>query len=154
MTAKVITLTEEDSVCDAAALMMKHDIASIVVVEGRGSKKRVRGILTEHDMLAIIAGRKNPDKVPVSEVMTPNPVTVHPLEDFMVASTMMEKYKVKKLPVVESGYLVGIITLSDITHAVNELNSYYSFRLSTFDVPVDKPLRLPKGSKLSASKKN
>lgn len=140
MTKDVITLTEGDSARRAAELMLKHGIGCVVVVKGKGSKKRVAGIASEHDMLTVVAKHQNPDKIPLKDVMTPDPITVHPMEDFMVASSMMEKHNVKKLPVVEAGYLVGIVTLKDITHAVNELNSYYSFRLSTFEVPVTRPL--------------
>ena len=65
----------------------------------------------------------------------------------------MEKHGVKKLPVVEAGYLVGIITLSDITHALNELNNYYSFRLSTFEVPVSRPIGSLMGSRVVSTGK-
>lgn len=149
MTKKIITLTEEDSGCRAAELMLKYNIGCIIVIQGRGTKKKVVGIVTEHDMLTVIAKHQNPDKILLKEVMTPEPVTVHPMEDFMVASSMMEKHNVKKLPVVEGGYLVGVVTLKDITYAVNKLNSYYSFRLSTFEVPVTSPLR--QGSRLTES---
>lgn len=140
MTKDVVTLGEEDSACKAAQLMLGHGIGCIVVVQGRGTTKKVVGIATEHDMLTVLAKHLNPDKVQLKDVMTPDPVTVHPMEDFMVASSIMEKHNIKKLPVVEAGYLVGIVTLKDITHAINELNSYYSFRLSTFEVPVTRPL--------------
>lgn len=153
MTRDVVTLGDEDSVCDAASLMIKHHISSVVIVSGSGARKRVQGIVTEHDMLSVIASRKCPDGIPVSNIMTRDPVTVHPLEDFMVASSLMEKHRVKKLPVVEAGYLVGIISLSDITHALNELNSYYSFRLSTFEVPVTRPIGSLMGSRVLQTEK-
>ena len=153
MTRDVVTLTEEDSVCDAASLMIKHHISSVVIISGSGARKRVRGIVTEHDMLSVIASRKCPDDILVSSIMTRDPVTVHPLEDFMIASSLMEKHGVKKLPVVEAGYLVGIITLSDITHALNELNNYYSFRLSTFEVPVSRPIGSLMGSRVVSTGK-
>lgn len=152
MTKNVVTLTEEVSARRAAELMLKHGIGCIVVVEGKGTRKKVIGIATEHDMLKVLAGNKNSDKITLKQVMTSDPVTVHPMEDFMVASSMMEKHNVKKLPVVEGGYLVGIVTLKDITHAVNELNSYYSFRLSTFEVPVTKSLG--SGSRVIESRLN
>ena len=150
MTKDVITLTEEDSTSKAAESMLRYGIGCVVVIRGRGIKKKVIGIVSEHDMLTVLTKHQNPDKVTLKDVMTSDPVTVHPMEDFMVASSMMEKHNVKKLPVVETGYLVGIVTLKDITHAVNELNNYYSFRLSTFEVPVTKPIG--PGSRLTESR--
>jgi len=138
MSTDVFTVSAEASVREAASAMVEHDIGSVVVVEGKAPRRRVKGLVTDHSLLRLLAERQDPAKVPVKGVMTPDPVTVHPREDFMVASALMESYKVKKLPVVEGGYLVGIITQSDVAHVVNELNKQYSFRLSTMDRPLRK----------------
>lgn len=131
MNENVVTLPEDASVKDAAKEMNKHRIGSVVVTEGKGAKKRVKGIVTERDMVRFIETKKDPAKVKLKEIMVKRVVTIPSNEDFMIASHVMEEHKIKKLPVVDNGYLVGIITMTDINRAVSHLGKFYSFRLAS-----------------------
>jgi len=91
--------------------MNKHEIGCLIVVRNG----KAIGIVTERDMLnRVLAQYRNPDRTKVSEIMT-SPLVVADREmDLEEAARQMFKMKVKKLPVVSKGELVGLITLTDI----------------------------------------
>ncbi|MEM5872390.1 MAG: CBS domain-containing protein [Candidatus Aenigmatarchaeota archaeon] len=112
MNRNVKTIRPEDSVRYAAQIMNENRIGSLVVVSGTGE---VVGILTERDILTdVVATGKSADDVKVSEIMTKNIITITPDKTLEEAGDIMTKYKIKKLPVVEGGRLVGIVTASDL----------------------------------------
>ena len=112
MNRNVKTVRPEDTVKDAAKIMNEHRIGSLVVVSGTGE---VVGILTERDILTdVVATGKSADEVKVSDIMTPNIVTITPDKTLEEAADIMTENKIKKLPVVYEGRLVGIITATDL----------------------------------------
>jgi len=111
MVEEVITVEAESTVKDAVKLMNKHEIGCLIVEE----EEKVVGIVTERDFLRrIIENSRDPEKTKISEIMS-NPLIVGSvdmkLED---AIKHMFTYKIKKLPIVENGHLVGLVTLTDI----------------------------------------
>jgi CBS domain-containing protein len=112
MNKNVKTIRPEDIVKDAAKVMNEYHIGSLVVVSGTGE---VVGILTERDILAdVVATGKGADEVKVSDVMTPNIITITPDKTLEEAADIMTENKIKKLPVVYEGRLVGIVTATDL----------------------------------------
>jgi len=112
MNRNVKTVRPEDTVKDAAKIMNERRIGSLVVVSGTGE---VVGILTERDILTdVVAIGKSADEVKISEIMTPNIVTITPDRTLEEAADVMTENKIKKLPVVHEGRLVGIITATDL----------------------------------------
>ncbi len=111
MTEDVITIDADASVKKAVDLMNKHEIGCLIVTR---SAKAV-GIVTERDMLSRVLGMsRNPEKAKVSEIMTSPLVVADPRMDLEEAARLMFKVKVKKLPVVSEGNLLGLVTLTDI----------------------------------------
>lgn len=111
MTAKVLTTGLNTSVAKAAKLMAKNSVGSIVVVQ---SKKPV-GILTERDLLMkVLSADLKPSKIPVKKIMSQPVVTITPDTDIADAVRIMARNGIRRLPVVEHGKLVGIITTMDI----------------------------------------
>lgn len=92
--------------------MNRHRIGSIVVVEGN----RLVGIFTERDVLRRVVGAAlDPKVMRVADVMTKNLITITPettIEEVMVIFT--EK-RVRHLPVIANGELVGLISIGDIS---------------------------------------
>jgi len=112
MNKNVKTIRPEDIVKDAAKVMNEYHIGSLVVVSGTGE---VVGILTERDILAdVVATGKGADEVKVSDIMTPNIITITPDKTLEEAADIMTENKIKKLPVVYEGRLVGIVTATDL----------------------------------------
>ncbi len=115
MSKKVMTATKNQYVNSAAKLMAKNDISSLVVVES----KKPLGIITERDIIKkIVAQDRDPAKVKVKDIATMKVVTINSDESTAQASNLMALGKIKQLPVLKGGKLVGIITSTDIMRAI------------------------------------
>ncbi len=111
MVRDVITVGAEATVWEAVDLMNKHEIGCLVVMK---AAKPV-GIVTERDMLKrVLAGLEHPEKLKVKEIMSKPLVAAKPQMDIEDAAGIMLKRRIKKLPVVENGHLVGLVTLTDL----------------------------------------
>ena len=118
MTGKVLTATPNTTVAKAAKLMAERGVGSIIVVK---SKKPV-GILTERDLLMkVVSLNLMPSKVRVGKIMSAPIQTIEPDTDITEAARIMARSKIRRLPVVERGGLIGILTASDITAISPEL---------------------------------
>lgn len=118
MTGKVLIASPNTTVAKAAKMMAERGVGSIIIVK---SKKPV-GILTERDLLMKVIGTDlKPSTVRVEKVMSAPIISIGPDIDITDAARMMAKNKIRRLPVVEHGKLVGIITASDITAISPEL---------------------------------
>ena len=111
MVREVITVDENSTVKEAVDIMNEFQIGSLIVLE-RG---KAMGIVTERDFLRrVMAGAKDVVNTKVKEIMTTPLVVVEPSMDLEEAVKMMFQNKIKKLAVVDSNKLVGIVTLTDI----------------------------------------
>ncbi len=120
MVGEVITVEADATVKKAVELMNKHEIGCLIVVN-KDAEKPV-GIVTERDMLKrVLVKLKDPGKTNVSEIMSKPLVFGTPHMDVEVAARLMFKRKIKKLPVVENGNLVGLVTLTDLARVQPEM---------------------------------
>jgi len=111
MTAKPVTIAAGATAAEAAKVMREKDIGSLVVVD-RGSPT---GIVTERDLVTKVAASDlQPSRVFVKDIMTSPVVAVHPHEEVAEAAKLMSQRKIRRLPVVEEGKLVGMVTENDI----------------------------------------
>jgi CBS domain-containing protein len=98
------------SVREAAQLMASEKIGALPVVR----EGRLIGIFTERDALVrVLARGLDPDKTPVSEVMTADPITIDARRPFKHALQMMVNGGFRHVPVVESGSVVGVVSARD-----------------------------------------
>ena len=109
---QVITIDPHASVTDAAAALAAYDIGAVVV---SSNEREVAGILSERDIVRRIAeeGRAAMDGS-VADVMTHEVVTCDPSTSTDELVTIMTEQRIRHLPVVEHGTLVGIISIGDI----------------------------------------
>lgn len=110
MQKNVVTTKPDATVKEAAAVMSRMHIGSLVVLD----KEKIVGILTERNILVSIADGHDPELTTAEDIMAKKVITVAPDETIDKAVGLMAEYKIKKLPVVEGGKLIGIITASDI----------------------------------------
>jgi len=111
MVEDVVTVEADATVKKAVSIMNKQEIGSLIVVKNG----KAVGIVTERDMLArVLAQSRNPERTRVSEVMSAPLIVADPKMDLEEAARLMFRMKVKKLPVVSDGTLVGLITLTDL----------------------------------------
>ena len=108
---EVINVQPDVSVKAAVELMNKYEIGCIVVKDN----DEPVAIVTERDVLSkIVCQCRNPERVKVSEIMS-QPLLVGNVDMSMEeAAKFMFKQNIKKLPVVDNGKLVGLITLTGI----------------------------------------
>lgn len=111
MVSNVITTEKHALVIDAVKIMNQHGIGCLVAMEN-GSPV---GIVTERDLLKRVLGEsKNPKKIRVQEVMSSPLIVAKPDMDIEKVTRLMFDRKIKKLPIVEDGKLVGLVTFTDL----------------------------------------
>jgi CBS domain-containing protein len=126
MSKRVNVIDEKKSVFQAAKIMAKERRGYVVVCK----KGKPVGILTDSDILEkVISKGKDPKKIKVKDVMSFPIITISPNEEIVEASRLMRKNVIKRIPVVEKGKLVGIITDSDIAKATPEFINIVEERL-------------------------
>jgi CBS domain-containing protein len=103
-----------------ASILHQHGISSVVVMDG----DRLAGIVTERDLVNLVADGGDPRTTRVSERMTRDLDTVDPRTDIAEAAEHMARLKIRHLPIVDGGRLAGIISIRDLTNwAVQELTA-------------------------------
>jgi signal-transduction protein with cAMP-binding, CBS, and nucleotidyltransferase domain len=111
MTKQLVSVSADTSVFDCAVLMRKEHVGSIIVEE----KGAIDGIVTEQDMLyKIVCENKDPKNTKVREIMTHDVAIINPDNDIADAMIKMSQLNIRRLPVVEEGKLVGMLTHKDI----------------------------------------
>jgi len=110
MSRDPVKIESDKTARDAAKLMTDKGVGCLIVV-GLG---RNLGIITERDLVSLVLTEKmDPEKVRVMDVMTSPVFTITSKESMEKAAERMIDYKVRRLPVVDNGVLVGIITTTD-----------------------------------------
>ena len=105
-----ITCPETMSVGEAARVMKKNKIGAIVVVEN----DNLIGIFTERDALfRVLAEDRDLHATKVGDVMTRNPLSIHPDRPFADALQIMHTGRFRHVPVVENGRAIGMVSVSD-----------------------------------------
>jgi CBS domain-containing protein len=130
MVKNVVTVKANVTVKRAAEVMNKHEIGCLVVVNG----EKPVGIVTERDMLKrIIHKLREPEKTRVIDIMSKPLIAAAPKMSAREAAKLMFERKIKKLPVVEDGRLVGLVTLTDLVRSEEVLGFLNGF--SANDAP-------------------
>lgn len=120
MHTDVKTTAPTDTFDHVATVLRENGISSVVVVEGG----KLAGIVTERDLVNLVADGGDPRATKVSERMTKDLDTVDPKTDIAEAADHMARLKIRHLPVLQDGELAGIISIRDLTNwAVHELTS-------------------------------
>ena len=110
MSKPVISMDSDGNVASAAQIMVRHNIGSVVVVEG----KKPVGIITERDITKQVIKGEEVLKGPVKNVMTKSLVTAPPSMPIQQAFELMLVSKIRRLPIVENNNIVGIVTEKDL----------------------------------------
>ena len=112
--AKVVTIRPEQSVREALQLLAEHNIGALVVVDGGA---RPVGILSERDVVRAAAKSESMFGDPVSRLMTRDVIVGLPSDDLVSVGVTMTEKRIRHLPVVEGGRLVGIVSIGDVVKA-------------------------------------
>lgn len=106
------TVTPETTLTDAARVMDRADIGDVLVVDGTG---QLRGIVTDRDIaIRAVAEGRDPNTTTVGEVMTPAVETISSNATVQEAIQKMRERDIRRLPVVEGGSPIGVVSLGDL----------------------------------------
>ncbi len=111
MTKNPIAVNPSATAKDVAEKMKKENVGTVLVTD----KGRLKGIVIDRQIITkVVAAGKDPAKVKVSEFMTESPVTASSDMDIEEASRIIGEKGFRRIPVVENGKPVGIISVADI----------------------------------------
>ena len=111
MNRKVVVTKPDVTVKEAAQIMSKFRIGCLVVLEG----EKIVGIITERDVLRkVVATGLDASNTKIEQVMTKEVITIDSDKSIEDACSLMTEHDIKKLPVLEEGKLIGIITATDL----------------------------------------
>ncbi|KYD03131.1 hypothetical protein B4144_0977 [Bacillus atrophaeus] len=117
MTKQVATVSSNQTIQEAAALMHQHNVGAIPVVD----QGVLQGMLTDRDIALRTTAQGRDGQTPVSEVMSSNVISGNPNMSLEEASELMAQHQIRRLPIVDNNNLVGIVALGDL--AVNQLSN-------------------------------
>jgi CBS domain-containing protein len=111
MTPSPATVRISDPVVVAARLMRDEDVGSVPVID----EGAVAGILTDRDIvIKVVAEAMDPQTASVGQFMSTDLVTGRPDMSLREAAEMMGRKQIRRLPVVDQGRLVGMVSLGDL----------------------------------------
>jgi CBS domain-containing protein len=142
MTTPVISVSDTSTVQEVAAILLDRRISAVPVVDSSGN---VVGIVSEGDLmhraeagtgrhrswwLSLFADKQTLAREFVkehsrkaSDVMTRNVITAAPEAELSAIATLLEKNRIKRVPIIENGRLVGIVSRANLLHAMAALHS-------------------------------
>jgi CBS domain-containing protein len=118
---EVVTIDAGSRVGDAVALLAERRIGAVPVIDGG----QVVGVFSERDVIRILAevGPAALDR-PVRDAMTAPAMTVAPGEPVLGALSLMTRRRVRHLPVIEGGSIIGIVSIGDLVkHRIDRIEA-------------------------------
>lgn len=118
---EVVSITADISVAEAAAVLAERHIGAVPVI----ADGAIAGVFSERDIVRSVAdlGASALD-APVSSVMTAPAVTVAPTQPVLAALSLMTRRRIRHLPVVDGGRLVGIVSIGDLVkHRIDRIEA-------------------------------
>ena len=115
----VITARPEQSLRDAIAMLVRHNIGALVVVDEAG---QLIGILSERDIIHEAARSEQIFSRTVGEVMTRDVITALPSDDVKSVEQTMTNRRIRHLPIIDHDKLAGIVSIGDVVKA--QLDEY------------------------------
>ena len=112
MKTNLAIVDPDTSVLDASIIMKKRKIGNVIVVQDN----QPIGILTESDIIKkVVAEGKNPEQTIAKDSMSTPVIITEPYITLEQAQKIMGNCNIRRLPVIENGKLIGIITQKDIS---------------------------------------
>ena len=116
--SNVYSVTGNITVYEALKVMGEKNIGALLVMED----EQIKGIISERDYARkIVLKGKSSNETQVKEIMTENVITVLPEDDIEKCMGLMSGRKIRHLPVVKEGKVLGIISITDVVTAIIEI---------------------------------
>lgn len=121
MTESPVCIDEADSVLSAASRMEDLDVGALPIC---GEDHKLHGMLTDRDIVVkVLAKRLNPAKINAGQLAQGTPVIVHADDDVKTVLAAMKEHRVRRLPVIDHGQLVGMIAAADVARVLDHQQS-------------------------------
>jgi CBS domain-containing protein len=116
MSLRVVSVTPDEGVQVAIARMLEENVGSVAICRGH----ELVGIFTERDVLRLAGESGGLAELKVGDVMTRTPVTVSPDDDALDAAKLMGERRIRHLPVVQDGMVLGVLGIRDVMRSLVE----------------------------------
>ncbi|HWC12529.1 MAG TPA: CBS domain-containing protein [Acidimicrobiales bacterium] len=111
MTTNPVALSAQAPVLDAAKRMREADIGDVIVLDG----DTICGLVTDRDIVVrVLAEEREPAGTKLGEICSRELATVSPDDDLTRAGDLMKERQIRRVPVVEGGRPVGIVSMGDL----------------------------------------
>lgn len=110
MSTPTVVVPAITTVQDAARHMDYSGVGSLIVTDG----DHLAGIVTDRDLALRVVAPGLPGNTPVGQIMSVGLVTVRPDDDVEMVARLFRKHAFRRLPIVEDGTVVGIVTVDDL----------------------------------------
>ncbi len=121
----VITVDPEATIADVSRIMTNNRVGSLIVVKGN----RPMGIVTDSDIVSVVAAGKSPKRVKVRDLEQRKFISASPDDTMLHVIKLMVKNGVKRIPIIENGKLEGIVSDKEILLVSPELIEILSEKL-------------------------
>ena len=105
-----VTIAPEASIAEAARVLDSHVVGALVVIDG----DRPVGVVTDRDIVVRAVARGIPADARVDSIMSPGVVAVSANADLREALAIFRSHAIRRLPLVEDGRIVGVLTTDDL----------------------------------------
>jgi CBS domain-containing protein len=136
LTKDVITIGLAATALDAAKLMARKNISSILVIDEKGT---IAGIISERDFLHLVKNERDPTKIKAQEMMSSPVITADTNTSLEGALKLMHDKGIRRIPITEDGRLAGIITETDLANAMR--TSQLDVELTVEEHIVSSPMK-------------
>ena len=127
--ATIWSVAPEHKVFDTLQLMAEKNVGAVLVLEGT----TIAGIFSERDFARRCAkGAVNPTEVPVKDMMTSKLIFVSPTQTTEECMALMTTRRIRHLPVMEEGKLVGLISIGDVVNRIIEDHKFSITQLERY----------------------
>ncbi|WP_213455878.1 CBS domain-containing protein [Rhizomonospora bruguierae] len=117
MTAEPLTMDASDTLVAAAQQMRDAGVGDVIVT----MDDQVLGIVTDRDITVRgIAEDLHPESATLDQIVTRGVVGVAADEDVTTATDLMREYSVRRLPVIDNGRLIGIVSIGDLSLVIED----------------------------------
>lgn len=134
MAKPVYAIDIDKTALDAGKFMRKIRRGFLVVVKN----KKAVGVISDSDLITeVVTKNLKADKVPIKQFMTEPVISVRPEEDILSAVRKMKRSNIHRLPVIDKGKVIGVISLTDIAKTSPEMLDLLEYRLKMKEMPFE-----------------
>lgn len=120
MSTPIVVVPAMTPVREAAQHLDYSGVGCLIVTDG----ERIVGIVTDRDLALRVLARGLPATTPVGQVMSPHPICVRPDDDLELIAGLFRRNAIRRLPVLDDGDVVGMITVDDMLLRSHEILGY------------------------------